>query len=113
MGRVASGLDVLVQKLSKGVSLLPCPKERCALTASYRYKPLGACRLSQVRKVLPIVSQLLDCHCTLLNALSQSHDQPCILKVEMIDGRSVVLEFDLPESTRAWSEDISKALYGQ
>ena len=49
----------------------------------------------------------------LLKPLRQSQDSPNMIHLELIDGRMVDVELDLPESARAWQEDIEKALFSK
>lgn len=41
----------------------------------------------------------------------QDEDKLTTVEIELIDGRVINIELDLPESARAWHDDLDKALF--
>ncbi|KAL8278984.1 hypothetical protein RQP46_008653 [Phenoliferia psychrophenolica] len=58
------------------------------------YKPLGSCRLSQVKEVLPY-----------------NPAEPTFVRIDLIDGRARWFELDTEESGVAWRSDMEAALF--
>lgn len=65
-------------------------------SSSTLYKPIGACRLSQVKEVL-----------------EYNEDEPYIVRLNLIDGRKRILELDTAESAMGWRNDIEATVFSE
>ncbi|KAK4704988.1 hypothetical protein P7C70_g1228, partial [Phenoliferia sp. Uapishka_3] len=84
------------------------------------YKPLGSCRLSQLKEILPYVSvfsgfasRLRQFRSSRLTTLreSQNPEEPNSVRIELIDGRARRFELDTEESAVAWRSDMEAAVF--